>query len=298
MLNAIRRPEPSLSFEFYPPRDGADFGPLAERASRLTALGADFVSVTYGAGGGAAGRREASARALAVLATVSDAPRLAHLTLAGHSRDDLTRIIGQFLADGAEGFMALRGDPPGGSRAQWQPTPGGLTYASELVALVRELTDQPIGVAAFPHGHPSARSLAHDADVLARKQAAGADFALSQVVLDAGAYFGLVERARQAGASLPIVPGIMPLSRSVRRERLELFSGAPLPRGLAELLDGTDDLGERDRAGLDWTVDLVRELLAGGAPGVHFYTVTSSAATEAVCLRLGFKSGDSQRHPK
>ncbi|MDR1633350.1 MAG: methylenetetrahydrofolate reductase [Bifidobacteriaceae bacterium] len=292
ILDAIRSSKPSVSFEFYPPKDGATFGPLLERAARLEALGPGFVSVTYGAGGGAegAGRQAASIRATEELAGATSAPRLAHLTLAGHSRPELVEVVGRFLASGVDGFMALRGDPAGGPSAPWRPVPGGLTYAYELVELIRDRTDLPIGVAAFPFGHPSAQSLEHDAVVLARKQSSGADFALSQVLFEAEAYSRLVERAARHGATLPIIPGIMPITGSVRREKLELFAGGPLPEELAERVEQARraaDPDELTRIGVDWCVELVAELLRAGAPGIHFYTLNSSAETEAICRGAG-----------
>jgi methylenetetrahydrofolate reductase (NADPH) len=287
ILNAVQAAAPSVSFEFYPPRDDSAVGRLLERAARLESLGPDFVSVTYGAGGGAGGRQETSIRATELLSRATGAPRLAHLTLAGHSRSELARVVGRFLTSGVDGFMALRGDPPGGPTAAWRGWPGGLTYACELVELIRSLFDGPIGVAAFPYGHPAARSLEHDAAVLATKQRSGADFALTQVVFDPEAYFRLVERAAAHGATLPIVPGIMPITGTAQRSKLELFSGAPLPAALAERISAARDRDELARIGVDWCAGLVRELLDGGAPGVHFYTLNSSSATEAICRELG-----------
>jgi methylenetetrahydrofolate reductase (NADPH) len=289
ILNALRKDEPSLSFEFYPPKDAAAAAALRERAARLEALAPDFVSITYGAGGGAggAGRQEASIGATAELAQATSAARLAHLTLAGHSRAELAEVVGRFLDGGVEGFMALRGDPPGGPAAPWLATDGGLTYASELVEFIRSLSAVPIGVAAFPHGHPTAESLEHDAEVLAMKQAAGADFAVSQVLFDAAAYFRLVERAARHGATLPIIPGVMPVTASSRIEKLERFSGAPLPAALLEGVASARDGEDLARFGIDWGVRFVGELLAGGAPGVHFYTLNSSNATEAIWRGLG-----------
>jgi methylenetetrahydrofolate reductase (NADPH) len=265
------------------------FGPLLERAARLEVLRPDFVSVTYGAGGGADGssRQAASLRATGRLAGATSAPRLAHLTLAGHSRSELAQVVGDFLAGGVDGFMALRGDPQGGPSAPWRPVADGLTYAYQLVELIRELSPAPIGVAAFPFGHPSAASLEHDAVVLALKQKSGADFALSQVLFDADAYSRMVERMTRAGATLPIIPGIMPVTGTARREKLELFSGGPLPAALAERVAGAGGAEEVDRIGVDWSVKLVGELLERGAPGIHFYTLNSSAVTEAICREAG-----------
>jgi methylenetetrahydrofolate reductase (NADPH) len=287
-----------LSFEFTPARDAAGAEALAERAARLESLAPDFVSVTYGAAGNTADRLDNSIRATALLARATPAARLAHLTLAGHSRAELEQIVARFLATGAEGFLALRGDPPDGPTAPWRAAPGGLTHAFELVRLIRALSPAPIGVAAFPHGHPSAESLEHDAAVLALKQRSGADFAVSQVLFEAEAYFRLRDRAATAGADLPIIPGIMPITGSVRLDRVETFSGGPLPPALSERVAAAASGDELSRAGLEWSVELVRDLLVGGAPGVHFYTVGGAQATEAVCHALELKGARQLGRPQ
>jgi methylenetetrahydrofolate reductase (NADPH) len=253
-------------------------------------LAPDFVSVTYNAGGAGAAA-EASLETTAALGDATRAARVAHLTLAGQTRDQLAAAVGRFVETGVEGFMALRGDPPGGPAAAWAHTAGGFTYAAELVELVRALCDLPVGVAAFPHGHPTAKTLARDAEVLAAKQAAGASFALSQVVFDAADYFRLVERAVQAGASLPIVPGIMPVTANAKLARLELFAGAPLPPRLVERVRQAADAAQVDRVGLEWAWELGRDLLAGGAPGLHFYTLNSGLAAEEIWRRLAGVDG-------
>jgi methylenetetrahydrofolate reductase (NADPH) len=280
-----------VSFEFYPPRDVSGQVGLLERARRLEELAPDFVSVTYGAGGGSRSQaaQDASVNAALALGDVTLAARIAHLTLSGHSRAELCQVIERFLEGGAAGFMALRGDPPGGASAPWIPTADGLTYAVELVELIRSVSDLPVGVAAFPLGHPAAVSLEHDAAVLASKQAAGASFALTQVVFEAAPYFRLRDRAAAAGATLPIVPGIMPVTARSRIEKLIQLSGAPLPSALSQRVTATSDPSELDQVGVEWSVKLTQELLQGGAPGVHFYTLNSSPSTQAVCSELGLR---------
>ncbi|MDR1118382.1 MAG: methylenetetrahydrofolate reductase [Bifidobacteriaceae bacterium] len=297
LLTAINGPAPSVSFEFYPPRDAAGVGALLDRARALDSLRPDFVSVTYGAGGGGARGEAASIRATTELASVTGAARVAHLTLVGQTRDQLADSVRSFDAAGIDGFLALRGDPPGGPGAPWRQVAGGLRYASELVALIRELTGAPVGVAAFPHGHPAAESLDRDAAVLAAKQAAGASFALTQVVFEPEAYFRLVERARRAGATLPIVPGVMPVTAAAKVDKLEAYSGAPLPGGLRRRLDAAAGPGEREAVGIDWSIALARQLLDGGAPGLHLYTLNSSDAARAVCgaLPVLARAGEKRR---
>jgi methylenetetrahydrofolate reductase (NADPH) len=292
-LDALNSPRPSVSFEFFPPKDQAAAERLAERVARLAHLNPDFVSVTYGAGGGGtdAERQLASLRATEQLAGTAPAARVAHLTLTGHSQARLVELVERFLESKVEGFMALRGDPPGGPKGDWQPEPGGLRFATELVELIASLTDVPIGVAAFPYAHPTARSKAHDAEVLAMKQAAGAQFAITQVCFDAEAYSALLDRAQAAGATLPIIPGVMPVTGASSVAKLEAFSGAPLPTALAEQIESAASPEAISQVGIEWSVGLVRDLLAAGAPGVHFYTLNTSLATEAICHRLGLGGG-------
>jgi methylenetetrahydrofolate reductase (NADPH) len=216
------------------------------------------------------------------------APRLAHVALTGHSTDQLRAVIGQFLGAGVAGFMALRGDPPDGPAGVWRPAEGGLTYAVQLVELIRRLTDLPVGVAAFPHGHPTAPSLAADSAVLAAKQAAGASFAITQVLYDPTAYGVLLERLTRAGVTLPVIPGVMPITPGARVDKLELYSGAPLPASLKAALEATGGRPDEVRElGIDWSSALVADLLDLGAPGVHFYTLNRSSATAEICRNVG-----------
>ncbi|MDR1823723.1 MAG: methylenetetrahydrofolate reductase [Bifidobacteriaceae bacterium] len=289
VMAALAAAAPSLSFEFFPPKDAAGAATLRQRAGELAALEPDFVSVTYGAGGGRDHRAEASIEATRWLAEVLPAARVAHLALAGHSVAELRQAVERFTAAQVDGFMALRGDPPGGPGTPWVAAADGLTYAVELVELIRGLSDCPVGVAAFPYGHPTASSLAADAAVLAGKQAAGAQFAITQVLFAASAYEALVERAQRAGATLPLVPGVMPITGRSRISKLQAFSGAPLPGELSRRLELVQTPDELDEVGLDWSVQLVEELLAAGAPGVHFYTLNGSTATGRICQALGLK---------
>jgi methylenetetrahydrofolate reductase (NADPH) len=290
VLDALASARPAVSFEFFPPKDQAAEALLKARVDALGPLQPDFVSVTFGAGGGGGDRAEASIAATKAVGQVTLAARVAHLALAGQTVADLQRAAGWFLEAGVEGFMALRGDPPDGPGGAWVGHPGGLTYAVELVELLRQVTALPVGVAAFPHGHPTAPSLEIDARVLAAKQAAGADFAVTQVLFSAEAYRALLDRAERHGVTMPIVPGIMPITARSKVEKLELFSGAALPGPLAvALVKAGGVAGAQERVGLEWSVELVDQLLAEGAPGVHFYTLNSSEATQRICDTLGLR---------
>jgi methylenetetrahydrofolate reductase (NADPH) len=190
-----------------------------------------------------------------------------------------------------DGVMALRGDPEGGPGRQWRTRPGGLAHAVELVRLIRSLGDVPVGVAAFPYGHPDAPSLQFDTEVLAAKQDAGASFAVTQVFFDAGAYAALRERAQRGGVTMPVIPGLMPVTSAGQAARLERFSGASLPEPLAQALRAAPDAGSAREAGFDWTCALVQDLLDLGAPGLHFYTLNNSTATLEICGRVGLRGG-------
>jgi methylenetetrahydrofolate reductase (NADPH) len=184
--------------------------------------------------------------------------------------------------------LALRGDPPGGPSAQWEAHPSGLTYASELVQLVRSLGDFSVGVAAFPDKHPSAPDLESDARRLVEKSDAGADFAITQFFFNADAYFRLRDRVVAMGCDMPILPGIMPVTQTSSITRMAEMSGAVFPPELASrLAEAGDDNAAVRSIGVEVASDLATRLLAGGAPGVHFYTMNRSTATRDVFASLG-----------
>ena len=206
----------SFSFEFFPPKDEAGEEQLWQAITELEPFGPTFVSVTYGAGGGTRDRTVAITERIARETTLLP---VAHLTCVGHTADELGAILDELSSAGVRHVMALRGDPPTGPGTAWTPTDGGLTYANELVALIRGRADMRIGVAAFPEGHVDAPDLESDARVLRAKYDAGAEFAVTEMVLRASDYVALVERASAAGADFPIIPGIMPILnlRSMQR---------------------------------------------------------------------------------
>jgi methylenetetrahydrofolate reductase (NADPH) len=205
---------------------------------------------------------------------------VAHLTCVGHTRAELERILDTYAAEGVQHVMLLRGDPSDGPRAPWEPTEGGLTYALELVELARSRGDFRIGVAAFPEGHPSAASRDADADVLVAKARAGAEFAVTQMFFDAGDYFDLVDRVRARGVDIPILPGIMPiLNLSAIRRQGELI-GTDVPESVVSRIAAFDGDPAAMRAeGIALAAELCEQLLDGGAPGLHFYTLNRSKAT-------------------
>ncbi|MFT4084610.1 MAG: methylenetetrahydrofolate reductase [NAD(P)H] [Nocardioides sp.] len=267
----------SFSFEFFPPKDEAGTDQLWDAIRALEPYRPTFVSVTYGAGGST---RDTTMRVTSRIVRETGMTPLAHLTCVGHTVAEIEHVLDAYAEAGVENVMLLRGDPPEGPRAEWTPTPGGLTYAQDLVELVAARGGFDIGVAAFPEGHPGASSRDADADVLVAKAKAGADFAVTQMFFRAQDYFDLVERVRDRGADLPILPGIMPiLNLAAIRRQGELIGAAVPDDVVARLAAHGEDRTAVRAAGIELAAELCEELLAGGAPGLHFYTLNRSKAT-------------------
>ncbi|SFC05233.1 5,10-methylenetetrahydrofolate reductase (NAD(P)) [Nocardioides terrae] len=280
----IREGGRSFSFEFYPPKDEAGEEQLWAAIEALGPYRPTFVSVTYGAGGST---RDKTVRITARIARDTAMIPMAHLTCVGHTVAEIEAILDDYEAAGVRNIMALRGDPSDGPRAAWTPTDGGFSYASELVELVRGRGTFDIGVAAFPEGHPSSASLEADADVLVAKARAGAAFAVTQMFFRAEDYFDLVDRVRARGVDMPILPGIMPiLNLGAIRRQGELI-GTSVPQEIADRIQARADDPAAVRAeGIALAAELCETLLAGGAPGLHFYTLNRSKATLEIFDRL------------
>jgi methylenetetrahydrofolate reductase (NADPH) len=267
----------SYSFEFFPPKDEAGEAQLWDAISALEPYQPTFVSVTYGAGGST---RDTTVRITGRIAQETSLTPVAHLTCVGHTRDELERILDTYREAGVQHVMALRGDPADGPRAPWIATPGGFNYATELVELVRSRGDFRIGVAAFPELHPSSASLDHDADVLVAKAEAGAEFAVTQMFFRAEDYFALVDRVRARGVDIPILPGIMPILNLANIRRQGELIGTAVPDQVVErIADHEGDPAAMRAAGIALAAELCEELLEGGAPGLHFFTLNRSKAT-------------------
>ncbi|GAA4095600.1 methylenetetrahydrofolate reductase [Nocardioides kongjuensis] len=273
----IREGGHSFSFEFFPPKDEAGEAQLWDAIRALEPYRPTFVSVTYGAGGST---RDKTVAITGRIARETSLVPMAHLTCVGHTRAELEGILDSYVAEGVSHVMALRGDPHEGPRADWTPTEGGLNYAVELVELARSRGDFRIGIAAFPEGHPSAESLDADADVLVAKARAGAEFAVTQMFFRASDYFDLVERVRARGVDIPILPGIMPILNLAAIRRQGELIGTSVPEDVVERISAYDGDPAAVRAeGIRIAAELCDELLAGGAPGLHFYTLNRSKAT-------------------
>ena len=270
----------SWSFEFFPPKTDEGEQQLWQAIRELERLKPTFVSVTYGAGGST---RDRTVRLTGDIAHGTTLSPVGHLTCVDASVADLRHVVGAYAAAGVQSILALRGDPQGGLASDWRPHRDGLAHAAELVALIKHLGDFGVGVAAFPEGHPESPDLEFDAQMLARKVDAGADFAVTQFFFEASSYFGLVERSSRHGVDVPIVPGLMPVTNVSQIERFAALSGTPLPAGVLGRLDPVRDDPSAVRAvGIELATELAMELLAGGAPGLHFYTLNRSTATREI----------------
>ena len=279
--------ERSFSFEFFPPKDDAGAEQLWRSLGELEALHPTFVSVTYGAGGSTRDRTVAITRRIARETSMTP---MAHLTCVGHSRDQLRSVVGAYADAGVRNVLALRGDPPDGPGSPWTATPGGLRYASELVELVRSLGDFSVGVAAFPEGHREAASLDEDVRVLRRKQDAGAEFAITDMFFRAGDYLALLDRAAAGGVTIPVLPGIMPITGLRQVERMAELSGRAVPEEVVARVSRSEDPAAVRAAGVEVASELCEALLDGGAPGLHFYTLNRSRATREVWANLRLRA--------
>jgi methylenetetrahydrofolate reductase (NADPH) len=239
----------------------------------------DFVSVTYGAGGS---NRETS---LAVVDRMAkQVLTIGHLTCVGATRASTREVIDRFEAAGVSSILALRGDSPRDNPNALAE--GELKTALELVELVARDTNLEVGVAAFPEKHPESPDLAHDAKVLSLKQSAGASYAMTQLFFTVEAYTDLVESSKQAGATMPIIPGLMPISNADRIVRMAEMSGAKLPTELLKKFETADEAQARI-IGMDYSIKLASDLVAAGAPGLHIFSLNLAKAALEVARGAG-----------
>ena len=288
LTRAADEGRPLTSFELFPPKDETQHRQLWQAIRELEALGPDFVSMTYGASGSTRDRTIVATEAIAQHTTLR---AMAHLTCASQSRDELRRVIGSYAAAGIRHVLAIRGDMPGGPTVPWVRHPEGLANATELVALIKELSDFCIGVAAFPDLHPEHHDADLDARLLVEKHQAGASFAITQLFFTASRYVELVDRVRSLGSDLPIIPGIMPVTRISQIQRFAELSGADLPRPVVDRLTAVagDDAAVRE-VGIQLATELCEDLLDYGVPGLHFITMNRSPATREIYVRLGLSA--------
>jgi methylenetetrahydrofolate reductase (NADPH) len=280
----IQGSEPSFSFEFFPPKTPQGEEALFETVTTLRRLDPSFVSVTYGAGGGT--------RALTVdivkrIKNEIGIEAMAHFTCVGHTRDELHEVLAEMRDAGIENVLPLRGDPPRGE-TEFKPVPGGLSHGSELSALAAESYDFCLGGACYPEVHPEATDPESDLRTLHYKVAGGASFLITQLFFDNQHYFDFVERARASGIEVPIIAGIMPITNFEQIKRFTSMCGASIPAALLEQLEATSAEGEEAvlELGVACATLQCADLLARGAPGIHFYTLNKSTATRAIVSAL------------
>ena len=273
----------TFSFEFFPPKTAEDGEALFDRARELQKLGASFCSVTYGAGGSTRKNTiDLVCRFQAELGLIG----MAHLTCVGHSQTELRDILFELKDRGVENLMCLRGDPPRGETV-FTPAPDGFAHAAELVALARRSGDFCIGVAGYPETHPESVDTLQDLQHLKAKVDCGADFVTTQLFFDTQDYFDFVALARQLGIRQRIIPGIMPILNYRQIVRFTRMCGASIPLALQERLEPVaEDADAVFEIGVDWAWQQCEALLAGGAPGIHFYTLNRSRATQLIFERL------------
>ncbi|HTB70677.1 MAG TPA: methylenetetrahydrofolate reductase [NAD(P)H] [Solirubrobacteraceae bacterium] len=274
---------PVFSFEFFPPRTDAGEQNLYAALRELKPLEPSFVSVTYGAGGSS---REKTIEIVKRIKDDFGLEAMAHFTCVGATAPQLRETLDEMQAAGIENVLALRGDPPAGER-QWTKTDGGLEYSRELVELIGADYPFAIGAACFPETHIHAESAAADLRYLAEKVDAGVDFLITQMFFDNGFYFDFVARARAAGVEVPIIPGVMPITRVGQVEKMAQMCGSEIPDGLRrELRARAEDAEAVLDFGVAYATLQCAELLAAGAPGIHFYTLNRSPATRAILSAL------------
>jgi methylenetetrahydrofolate reductase (NADPH) len=274
-----------LSFEIFPPKRDADIADLPGLLARLTALGPDFISVTYGAGGGEQAQAyERTAGIAAMIQRDYGTAALAHLTCVTATRENIRDALAALQAGGVQNVLALRGDIPAGTRLV---SPPAYAYAYQLIEDIRVGGSFSIGAACYPEGHIDCDDLAADIRHMLRKQEAGADFFISQLCFDNDAFTRFLERARRGGITRPVSAGVMPILWRGQAERMIFMCGASLPSPIVKLLHKYEhDPPSLRRAGIELCAAQTEDLLRRGADGVHVYTMNKPDTAEQCALRF------------
>jgi methylenetetrahydrofolate reductase (NADPH) len=280
--DALATVRPFFSFEFFPPRDDAGSRQLFATIETLQPLRPAFVSITYGAGGSTRARTVALAKEIQQQIGLTV---VAHVTCVGASRAELRALFDDLARAGIENVLALRGDPPKGGT--FETAPGGFSHASELIAMLRRNYDFCIGAACHPEKHPEAPSFETDLAFLKAKADAGADFLVSQLFFDNELFLAFERRVRAAGVDLPMLPGLMPITNFDQIQRFVAICGATIPPKLrVEMEARKGDVEAVEDLGVAYASMQAIELLQGGVPGIHFYTLNRSPATRAIVSSL------------
>jgi methylenetetrahydrofolate reductase (NADPH) len=276
-------PEPVFSIEFFPPKSPERVVELFETVEALKPLAPDYVSVTYGAGGAT---RDGTVEIATRIKQEHGLEAMAHLSCVGETREGLVEILDRFADAGIENVLALRGDPPRGETA-FQAPEGGLSSAAELAGFISERYDFTIGGACFPEVHPEAPNLEADLAYLKTKVEAGAKFLITQLFFDNQLYFDFVAAAREAGIDVPIIPGVIPIASFAQIVRFCERCDASIPADLANAMNALGGDPEAEALlGVAYAARQCDELLACGAPGIHFYALNRAPGTRAVLSAL------------
>ena len=274
---------PLFSFEFFPPKTDEGERNLRTALQTLAPLEPDFVSVTYGAGGSTRARTVELTRWIKQDLGIE---AMSHLTCVGATRDELHEVLDRIADGGIDNVLALRGDPSGGE-TEWRPHPGGLHYSTQLAQLIAADYPFAIGAACFPEVHPQSPDMAHDLEFLRHKLDAGVSFLITNLFFDNEMYFRFVEEARAAGIDAPIIPGIMPVTNVGQIKTITGMCGATILDAFLEQLElRSEDPDAVLQLGVSYATLQCAELLARGAPGIHFYTLNRSPATRAILAAL------------
>ena len=289
-MNSPRSAKPTVSFEFFPPKTPAAETQLWAAIRALEPLLPQYVSVTYGAGGGT---RDKTYETVTRIFADTHLRPAAHLTCVGQSRAEIEELLRRYWSAGIRHIVALRGDPPAGG--PYQPHPEGFTNAAELVAGIKRVGDIEISVACYPETHPQANSPQSDLDNLKRKFDAGADRAITQFFFDNHLFLDFLDRAIAAGVTGSIVPGIMPVTQFSGMAKFAGQCGTSVPDWLADLFDGLDeDPDTRRLVAAMVATEQMRALQSAGVNQFHIYTLNRADLTLGICRRMGLKPAQLQ----